>query len=87
MNPRIAPMKENDLPKRETSFWRMTGPGAIMVGMSIGSGELVMWPWITAKFGAQMVWVALLGVFLQLWINIEVGRWAVASGESRKTKV
>ena len=29
-----------------------------------------------------MVWAAVLGVFLQLWINFEVGRWTVATGET-----
>ena len=81
----IPPLKENDLPQREKSFWRMTGPGAIMVGMSIGSGEMILWPWITAKFGAGMVWAAALGVFLQVWINLEIGRWAIATGESAFT--
>ncbi len=60
----------------------MTGPGAVMVGLAIGAGELVIWPWITAKFGAAMVWAAALGVFLQLWVNIEIGRWAICTGES-----
>jgi hypothetical protein len=63
----------------------LTGPGAVMVGVSIGSGELILWPWITAKFGADMAWAAALGVFLQLWINIEIGRWAIATGESAMT--
>jgi hypothetical protein len=53
-----------------------------MIGLAIGSGEMVLWPWITAKFGTEMMWAAALGVFLQLFINIEVGRWAVATGES-----
>ena len=29
-----------------------------------------------------MVWAAALGVFLQLWVNIEIGRWAICTGES-----
>ena len=29
-----------------------------------------------------MVWAAVLGGFLQLWINFEVGRWTVATGET-----
>ena len=29
-----------------------------------------------------MVWAAGLGIFLQLWINMEVGRWTVATGET-----
>ena len=85
MTVQIPPMKEHDLPKREKSFWRMSGPGAVMVGLSIGSGELILWPWITAKFGAGMAWAAVLGIFIQVWINFEIGRWAIATGESALT--
>ena len=81
----IPSLRSADMPEREAGFWKMTGPGAVMVGMAIGSGELILWPWITAKFGAEMMWAAALGVFLQLWINIEIGRWAVATGESAFT--
>ena len=81
----IPALREADMPEREAGFWQMTGPGAVMIGMAIGSGELILWPWITAKFGADMMWAAALGVFLQLWINIEIGRWAVATGESPLT--
>ena len=81
----IAPFEESDLPERETSLWKMTGPGAVMVGLAIGSGEMVLWPWITAKFGASMAWAAVLAIFLQMWVNFEIGRWAVATGESAFT--
>ena len=65
----------------------MAGPGAIMVGLAIGSGELVLWPWITAKFGAQMMWAAAVGVCLQMWLNIEIGRWAIATGSLMATSL
>ena len=81
----ISPLREGDLPPREKSFWKMTGPGALMVGLSIGSGELILWPWIVAKFGAGMAWAPALAIFLQLWVNVEIGRWAIASGESAIT--
>ena len=81
----IAPLKEHDLPDREKSFWRMTGPGAVMVGLSIGSGEMVLWPWITARFGADMAWAAVLGIFVQMWVNFEIGRWVISTGESALT--
>jgi Mn2+/Fe2+ NRAMP family transporter len=60
----------------------MIGPGIVMAGIAIGSGELIMWPWVTSIVGAQLIWAAALGIFLQLWINIEVGRWAIVTGES-----
>ena len=70
------------MPERKTSFWKLAGPGAILVGLSIGAGEIVIWPRIVAEYGAGMVWAACLGIFLQLWINFEVGRWTVATGET-----
>ena len=81
----VPPLQLKDLPERTKSFWRMAGPGAIMVGLAIGAGELVVWPWVTAKFGAVMLWAAALGVFMQLWINIEIGRWAIVTGENPYT--
>ena len=70
------------MPARKPSFWKLAGPGAILVGLSIGAGEIVIWPRIVAEYGASMVWAACLGIFLQLWINFEVGRWTVATGET-----
>ncbi len=85
MPARIPAMGTADLPKRTLSFWQMTGPGAVLVGLSIGAGEIVIWPWVTAKFGAVMLWAAALGVFLQVWVNLEIGRWAIATGEAPYT--
>jgi len=73
------------MPARKLAFWKMTGPGAVLVGLSIGAGELIVWPWITARFGAVMIWAAATGVFMQLWVNLEIGRWTVATGESPYT--
>ena len=78
----VEPLRPGDLPDMEKSFWRLMGPGAVMVGLAVGSGELVLWPWITARFGAVMAWAPLLAVFLQVWINLEIGRWTIATGES-----
>ena len=81
----IQPLKTADLPPRTRTFWQLAGPGAVLVGLSIGAGELVLWPWITAKFGASMLWAAAFGVFIQLWVNLEIGRWAIATGEAPYT--
>ncbi len=78
----VPPLKEADLPGPQKSLFKMIGPGLVMAGLAIGSGELIMWPWITSVVGAQLLWAAAIGIFLQLWINIEVGRWAIVTGES-----
>lgn len=74
--------KPADLPERKLGFWKMAGPGAILVGLSIGAGEIIIWPRIVAEHGGTMIWAAVVGVFLQLWINLEVGRWTIATGET-----
>ncbi|MBI5529363.1 MAG: Nramp family divalent metal transporter, partial [Deltaproteobacteria bacterium] len=33
-------------------------------------------------FGPSMTWAAIVGVFLQLWVNFEIGRYTIATGES-----
>lgn len=79
---KLDEFKPKDMPERSLPFWKIAGPGAILVGLSIGAGEIIVWPRIVAEYGAGMVWAAVLGVFLQLWINVEVGRWTVATGET-----
>ena len=74
--------KPADMPERKGTFWQLVGPGAVLVGLSIGAGEIIIWPSIVAKHGAGMVWAAVIGVFLQLWINFEIGRWTIATGET-----
>ena len=79
---KLDEFKQQDLPERKLGFWQMAGPGAILVGLSIGAGEIIVWPRVVAEYGASMVWAAVLGVFLQMWINFEVGRWTIATGET-----
>ncbi len=78
----LEPLKPADLPARTQPLWKITGPGAVLVGLAIGAGEIIIWPRLTAEFGAGMAWAAVLGVFLQVWINLEIGRWTVATGET-----
>ena len=78
-------LKAADLPPRTLPFWKLAGPGAVLVGLSVGAGEIIIWPRTVAEFGASMVWVAVLGVMLQLWINFEIGRWTVSTGETMYT--
>lgn len=79
---RLAPFQMAEMPERRASFWALAGPGAILVGLSVGAGEIIVWPRIAAQYGGSMVWAAVLGVFIQLWVNFEVARWTIVTGES-----
>lgn len=77
-----APLQAADLPEKKLSFWQLAGPGAILVGLSIGAGEIMLWPYLIDRFGPGITWAAGLGVFLQFWINVEIARYTVATGET-----
>ena len=78
----IEPLQSADVPEKKTPNWKLMGPGAVLVGLSIGAGEIIIWPRIVAEYGSSMVWAAIVGVFLQMWINLEIGRWTIATGET-----
>jgi hypothetical protein len=73
-----------DLP--EPPKWRkMVGPSILLLGLSLGSGEFVLWPYITYKFGFAVFWACMVGVLTQYFINMEIERWALATGETAIT--
>jgi len=60
----------------------MLGPGIVLAGLSIGSGEFVLWPRLVAEWGFAVFWAAWIGVTIQFFINMEIGRYTLATGES-----
>jgi len=59
----------------------LIGPGFLMGAMAIGGGEWLMGPIITARFGAGLLWLALLALLSQLIYNIEISRYTLYTGE------
>lgn len=59
----------------------LIGPAAIALGTSIGSGEWLLGPAVTAKYGAAMLWVASVSIILQVILNQEMMRYTLATGE------
>lgn len=64
------------------SFKKLLGPSFILLGLGLGSGELIMWPYLTSKFGMGIIWAAVLGITMQFFINMEIERYALVRGES-----
>lgn len=63
-------------------FSKMVGPSLILLGLGLGSGEVVLWPYLSANFGLGIIWAALVGITLQFFLNMEVTRYALIKGES-----
>jgi hypothetical protein len=70
-----------DLPEPAT-LRRMIGPSVILAGLSIGSGEFVLWPRLTAEWGFTLFWACWVGVTIQFFLNMEIERWTLVTGES-----
>jgi hypothetical protein len=59
----------------------VVGPGVIVLGLSIGSGEFLLGPAVFVRYGLTLLWVTLAAVFLQTIFNTELMRYTVATGE------
>ncbi|MGI9079182.1 MAG: Nramp family divalent metal transporter [Gemmatimonadaceae bacterium] len=57
------------------------GPGIIILGVSIGSGEFLLGPAAFVKYGLTLLWVTGVAVFLQTIFNTEAMRYTLATGE------
>ena len=74
-----------DLPEPKPISWRnwtsFIGPGIVMMGIQIGGGEWLLGPEITARYGGGLMWIATIAIVLQVFYNIECGRYALYCGE------
>ncbi len=64
------------------SLTKLLGPSFIMLALGLGSGEVILWPYLAANYGLGIAWGAVLGIGLQFLINMEIERYALVKGES-----
>jgi hypothetical protein len=81
----LAPWRKAELPEppmpKGLSWIGVCGPGVIVLGVSIGSGEFLLGPATFVKHGLSLLWVTLVAVFFQTVFNTELMRYTVATGE------
>ena len=63
------------------SWIGVVGPGVIVLGLSIGSGEFLLGPAVFVRYGLSLLWITGIAVFLQTVFNTELMRYTVATGE------
>lgn len=59
---------------------REIGPGLILAGSIVGTGELIQTTDLGAKAGFTLLWLVIFSCFIKVFVQIELGRHAVASG-------
>ncbi len=61
------------------------GPGILFAALAQGSGELIWWPYLTAKYGAAFLGLLIPASLLQYWYNLEICRYVAVTGETPMT--
>ncbi|MGW6495401.1 Nramp family divalent metal transporter [Nonomuraea angiospora] len=74
-----------DLPDPPRSTWRIIGPGLVGAGVGLASGEFILWPYIASQVGLIFVWGAAIGIITQWFLNMEIERYTLATGETALT--
>ncbi len=63
-------------------WWVALGPGVVWMALAQGSGELIWWPYLIAKYGLTFLALLIPACLLQYPISIEIGRYTLLTGES-----
>ncbi len=56
------------------SFKKLLGPSFIILALGLGSGEVILWPFLVATYGLGIALGALLGITFQYFMNMEIER-------------
>ncbi len=75
---------EKDLPE-PAPLRRLIGPSVILVGVGVASGEYILYPYIASKAGLVFLWAAVVGVAVQFFVNMEIERYTLATGQTAIT--
>ncbi|MFA6520055.1 MAG: Nramp family divalent metal transporter [Candidatus Paceibacterota bacterium] len=75
-------MKETKLFPEPISLKKLIGPSFIILALGLGSGEVILWPYLAANYGLGIAWGAILGITFQYFMNMEIERYALVKGES-----
>ncbi len=81
----LVPWEKAELPAppmpKGFGWLAAVGPGVIVLGLSIGSGEFLLGPSIFVKHGLTLLWITVAAIWLQTVFNTEVMRYTLATGE------
>jgi hypothetical protein len=81
----LPPVEIREMPEPPASIWRIVGPGVVGAGVGLASGEFILWPYISSQVGLVFLWGALVGVTVQWFLNMEIERYTLATGETALT--
>ncbi len=78
----LRPEDSRDPPQGIVDTYRMVGPGLILAGGLVGSGELVATTVLGAEHGFRLLWLVLVSCTIKTVVQNELGRYAIGTGET-----
>lgn len=67
-------------PTRFSKILTKIGPGLIIAGSIVGSGELIATTSTGAKAGFTLLWLIIVGCLIKVFVQIELGRFTLTNG-------
>lgn len=61
---------------------KQLGPGLIIAGSIVGSGELIATTLAGAEAGFVLLWLIIIGCLIKVFVQIEFGRFTITSGRT-----
>jgi Mn2+/Fe2+ NRAMP family transporter len=77
--PQQQPVTFEDPPRTFFSTLSRLGPGLIIAGSIVGSGELIATTKVGAEAGFYLLWLILIGCVIKVFAQVEFGRYAIVS--------
>ena len=77
----LPPDAIQDPPQSLGKALRKIGPGIILAGTIVGSGELLVTTSMGARHGFVFLWLILFSCVIKVFVQTELGRYAISSGK------
>ena len=71
-----------DPPNTVGGILRQLGPGLIIAGSIVGSGELIATTAVGAEAGFALMWLIIIGCVIKVFTQIEFGRYTIVNGRT-----
>jgi len=83
--PSIDPAIPDGVQDPPRGFWqtlKRLGPGLIIAGSIVGSGELIATTKTGAQAGIVLLWLIIIGCVIKVFVQVELGRYTIGHGET-----
>ncbi len=81
-NPEMSLKDIQDPPRTLWLSLRQIGPGLILAGSIVGTGELISTTGLGAENGYSLLWLIILSCIIKVFVQVELGRYAITHGKT-----